>query len=296
MRPSRRQLAVGAFVILVILALQAGFFGYKPAKSTRVLFITAHPDDEVIFFSPSILRFRASGCEIFLLCLTTGNFRGKGALRVAELSKAAAALQIGPSHLTVIDDERIQDGHHAEWDADQVQQIIAEEVLRRDVDWVVTFDRDGVYGHLNHKACYHAVRRFLSGCLAQAGVSGQACPQAWSLTTVNSLRKYSSWLDVLPSALEAWSGQATMLVTPSLLRTLAAMSHHASQWGWWKHVLLTRYTFVNTLQRISDDPLSPARPPSTASATLKSLARVSHKARTARALRMGLDSTGLRGG
>lgn len=37
----------------------------------RVMIITAHPDDEVMFFGPTIMRLRET-CDIYLLCLSYG--------------------------------------------------------------------------------------------------------------------------------------------------------------------------------------------------------------------------------
>jgi N-acetylglucosaminylphosphatidylinositol deacetylase len=36
------------------------------------LFVTAHPDDETMFFSPSILDLVDRGMQVALLCLSTG--------------------------------------------------------------------------------------------------------------------------------------------------------------------------------------------------------------------------------
>ena len=84
----------------------------------RVLLVTAHPDDETIFFSPTISALRHAGHEVFLLCFTNGtsgpfarrslgadlhkltwpvsagNYHGLGQLRQKELITAAAALQV----------------------------------------------------------------------------------------------------------------------------------------------------------------------------------------------------------
>lgn len=39
----------------------------------RVLFVTAHPDDECMFFGPVILKLaQQSDCQMFLLCLSEG--------------------------------------------------------------------------------------------------------------------------------------------------------------------------------------------------------------------------------
>ena len=39
----------------------------------RVLLITAHPDDECMFFAPAIVTLTQAGVEIFLLCLSEGH-------------------------------------------------------------------------------------------------------------------------------------------------------------------------------------------------------------------------------
>ena len=40
----------------------------------RVLFVIAHPDDECMFFAPTILALTRSGqYDVFLLCLSSGN-------------------------------------------------------------------------------------------------------------------------------------------------------------------------------------------------------------------------------
>ena len=39
---------------------------------SNVLIVTAHPDDECMFFSPTILSLSRLGHKIYLLCLSTG--------------------------------------------------------------------------------------------------------------------------------------------------------------------------------------------------------------------------------
>eukprot|EP00035_Acanthoeca_spectabilis_P037791 m.47445 g.47445 ORF g.47445 m.47445 type:complete len:102 (-) comp8864_c0_seq1:2284-2589(-) len=41
-----------------------------------VLLVTAHPDDEAMFFGPTIARMRRLGHTVHILCLSTGNFEG----------------------------------------------------------------------------------------------------------------------------------------------------------------------------------------------------------------------------
>lgn len=38
----------------------------------RILFVIAHPDDESMFFGPTIRSLSHTGCQIYLLCLSNG--------------------------------------------------------------------------------------------------------------------------------------------------------------------------------------------------------------------------------
>ena len=38
----------------------------------RALLVTAHPDDECMFFAPTILAAAGLKCDVFLLCLSEG--------------------------------------------------------------------------------------------------------------------------------------------------------------------------------------------------------------------------------
>merc|ERR1712025_134385 len=58
----------------------------------RVLFVTSHPDDEVMFFGPTILGLARTGCEIFLLVMSPG--REKGHTRKKELYESCEIMGI----------------------------------------------------------------------------------------------------------------------------------------------------------------------------------------------------------
>jgi hypothetical protein len=42
-------------------------------EGPRVLLVTAHPDDETLFFAPLLLRARDEGAQVAVLCLSTGS-------------------------------------------------------------------------------------------------------------------------------------------------------------------------------------------------------------------------------
>ena len=64
-------------------------------KSKNILLVTAHPDDEVMFFAPTILSLsRKTSVSLFHLCLSSGNADGLGVIREAELANSLDVLGI----------------------------------------------------------------------------------------------------------------------------------------------------------------------------------------------------------
>lgn len=59
----------------------------RDVPATRVLFVTAHPDDEAMFFAPTILAFKSA--SLWLLCSSTGE--GGGGKREMRGCLATAA-------------------------------------------------------------------------------------------------------------------------------------------------------------------------------------------------------------
>lgn len=70
-------LGLGALTLVpycLLLLLLPSWRGVEEAnqKPGTVLLVTAHPDDETVFFAPTITALHSLGHEVFLLCLTTG--------------------------------------------------------------------------------------------------------------------------------------------------------------------------------------------------------------------------------
>lgn len=65
-------IAAAAGVLVVNSGGMARLMDAPIKEAGRVLLVTAHPDDEVIFFSSTVTALHSSGSEIFLLCLTNG--------------------------------------------------------------------------------------------------------------------------------------------------------------------------------------------------------------------------------
>ena len=74
------------------------------AKSQNILLVTAHPDDEAMFFAPTILSLsRKPSLGLFFLCLSYGNADGLGVIRKPELSNSLDILGIHPDKRWIFD-------------------------------------------------------------------------------------------------------------------------------------------------------------------------------------------------
>ena len=81
---------------------------YNPTpKLHRVLFVIAHPDDEVMFFAPTIKALRST-YFIHVLCLT-----GKNGVREEHFNKSIARLNVEKGHL--LENANLVDGFKEKW-------------------------------------------------------------------------------------------------------------------------------------------------------------------------------------
>ncbi|KIY98423.1 N-acetylglucosaminylphosphatidylinositoldeacetylase [Monoraphidium neglectum] len=196
---------------------------------SSVLLVTAHPDDEAMFFAPSLAHYARHGDLVTILCLSTGDADGLG--------------RIPADRVTVVDHPRLRDGVATAWPEATVADLVAAELQKRRCDTVLTFDARGVSGHANHTAVHRGVRSLLQTRGPALGVTS-----AWQLVSLGLPRKFLSIADTWLSRTLAPRG-ALVLAGGSLGTSLAAMRAHASQWVWYRKlfVLLSSYTYVNTL-------------------------------------------------
>ncbi|RAK94974.1 PIG-L family deacetylase [Aspergillus ibericus CBS 121593] len=238
-------------------------------RARNVLLVTAHPDDETLFFSPTILHGHDNpDVTRALLVLSTGDYNGLGDIRKGEIERSCAALGIQPARCVVLEHGALQDNPKKWWREDVIQDIVAHYVHMWKTDLIFTFDHGGVSGHINHRA-------------VSAGVLNYAqtfphTPPIYALQSTFLLRKYSSLLDlVLTSVPFSWRitkalftrhgkllvggqdlyGDKALLVSPwrTYLIARAAFSQHASQYSWDRvlYLVVSRYMWLNNLYRIA---------------------------------------------
>ncbi|XP_032823781.1 N-acetylglucosaminyl-phosphatidylinositol de-N-acetylase isoform X2 [Petromyzon marinus] len=205
-----------------------------------LLLVTAHPDDECLFFSPAIQRLRHSSRAAHLLCLSTGNFYNQGNLREKELRESCRVLGIPNSRVTLVDRSELPDDPQVTWDSSLVADIILQHVEKHKIGLVLTFDAEGVSGHANHVSVYHALRNLQSQKRLPSG-----CRTLY-LQSVSLLRKYVSIMDLPLSLLR--SQALVCLASLDEYEMGLAMRCHRSQLVWfrWLYILFSRYMLINT--------------------------------------------------
>ncbi|KAJ8412414.1 hypothetical protein AAFF_G00127500 [Aldrovandia affinis] len=123
----------------------------------RALLVTAHPDDECMFFAPTILRLLQSSASVHLLCLSSGNYYNQGDLRQKELRDSCNVLGIPASQVTIVDHKELPDDPSVEWNTHIISSMVLKQVKASSINMVLTFDGRGVSGHANHIAIYRAL-------------------------------------------------------------------------------------------------------------------------------------------
>ena len=198
--------------------------GSDASAASRAVVVIAHPDDEVMFFAPTIrsLTSRPS-CAVHVLCLSSGDFYGLGKRRAAELVRCCGALGIAESRVVVVEHPQLQDGMGVEWPTELVAEQVERYVAEHELDLVITFDHRGVSGHCNHCDVYRGVRHWWQnyGGDQRAGSEererGGGEPRhrpprrrpagaCLTLDTTSVLRKYIGVLDAGVSWFELWWG------------------------------------------------------------------------------------------
>ncbi|PSN52927.1 hypothetical protein C0J52_03013 [Blattella germanica] len=190
-------------------------YGHLPAVK-RVLFVTAHPDDECMFFGPIILKLaQKNDCQLFLLCLSEGNYHKEGIIRRKELWKSCEILGIPDSNITLCKSSFLPDDPSVRWREDIVANVL-----------------------LNHIEALSIDTKLPPYC------------KAYALESINTLRKYSAMLDIPISYLLSSFWYIISLRERSILKT--AMAAHQSQYVWFRklYMIFSRYTIVNTFKEI----------------------------------------------
>ncbi|KAF1921467.1 phosphatidylinositol glycan class L [Ampelomyces quisqualis] len=249
---------------------------FPTLRNQRVLLLIAHPDDEAMFFAPTLLALTRpeNGNHVQILCLSSGDADGLGEVRKKELVKSGLRLGIGSREdIVTIEDTNFPDSMAATWHprlisnlltaalAPNMASVSSQEAPQATIDALITFDAQGVSRHPNHQSLYHGARTFLTALMHRH--AGGECPVSlYTLTTTSVFRKYLGVLDAPATMIgalrrpkELGSSPTPLLLVSSPVgyrRAQAAMTAaHQSQMRWfrWGWITLSRYMVINDLKK-----------------------------------------------
>jgi len=230
---------IGLGLISYLILQHRNRFQFLKFPNPRILILTAHPDDEVMFFSPTIVSLVDKGYELYLLCLSSGNFDGLGPVRKAELKSAGLNVGIEKSKIFL---EDFEDNPLLIWDESAIALTLKKYQDLHDFAAIFTFDEYGISGHNNHISLYHGASLFSR--------SHEAKMNVYFLQTVNLVRKYSFFLD---SLLQAGPQNDLYFVSsvPQVVKGISGMLSHRSQLVWfrWLYIFFSRYMFFNSYRQ-----------------------------------------------
>ncbi|KAF2718886.1 LmbE-like protein [Polychaeton citri CBS 116435] len=232
---------------------------FPTLSNKKIALVIAHPDDEAMFFSPTLLALTRPDLKnhVVIICFSTGDADGLGSTRLLELKKSALMLGLrSEDDVVVIDDpSKFADGMNQDWDINEVNSVLgsyfapnmgkskASEAPTALVDAVITFDGQGVSGHPNHRALYHGARAFMRDLMKRH--PGWKCPVAlYTLTSLNVARKYSSLFDSVASigSIVFQTKERSQFPSPMLFSQMKWF-----RWGW---IGISRYMSINDLKKV----------------------------------------------
>lgn len=247
-----------------------------PIQNSTVYFVIGHPDDEVMFFSLSLIELakKKHNNQVKILCFSKGDSVdvSMGHIRTQELIESARILGVDKENVVVLD--KYLDGMNVTWDSDEIRKSLVELIDQKKPAVLVTFDESGVSNHPNHISLYHGTKLYFKTHRHEAG-------RLYVLKSLNMLEKYSF---TFLTNLELFVDHISKLVIRRLLKidinisffsnknytekssikfysdlnmlsvSYAAMAYgHFSQMVWFRYgwLILSRYLTFNHLIEIS---------------------------------------------
>ncbi|KAF2466127.1 phosphatidylinositol glycan class L [Lindgomyces ingoldianus] len=249
---------------------------FPTLRGKRIVLLIAHPDDEAMFFAPTLLGLTRPelGNHVKILCLSSGNADGLGEIRKQELVKSGLQLGLrGEDDILVIEDKNFPDSMTATWQprlisnlltsafAPKMASISSKDPPQATIDAIITFDAHGISSHPNHKSLFNGAHVFLKSLMHSH--SGWDCPiKLYTLTTTNIFRKYLSLLDSPFTIAGAVAKRKEMGGFPTPLMYIsgpvgyrtaqkAMTTAHESQMRWfrWGWITFSRYMILNDLKK-----------------------------------------------
>ncbi|KAH0874073.1 hypothetical protein HID58_071435 [Brassica napus] len=278
-----------SLIVIWVASIFKVFFGATSSNKKNVLFVIAHPDDESMFFSPTINYLASSGYNLHMLCFSTVIQRVP-LMRPEEflvsLSKSEGcywkAVKISfwsPRMNLFVSGNADGMGSIRK---DELHQACA--VLRVPLEQLKVLDhpdlQDGfgqVWSHdflakiIGEEVSNHDIHTIITfdnygvsghcnhrdvhhGVLKFLQTNSERNIKAWELASLNIFRKYSGPIDIWLSIFSFKRNPSkAIIINEQPWKSYKAMAQHLSQWVWFRKLFVSfsSYTYANTLDRIN---------------------------------------------
>lgn len=120
-----------------------------------ISFVIGHPDDEIMFFNQVLLSLNnlnhSNLSQIHVVCLTN-----KDTIRHHELVKSCEKLLSNHLNILKISCYDYKDSMTELWNVDDVGRTLKSIInpVDKSKSLIITFDKDGISNHINHRTCY----------------------------------------------------------------------------------------------------------------------------------------------
>ncbi|CAF1033721.1 unnamed protein product [Rotaria sordida] len=259
-------LSIYLFIILTPIKNIQSFIPNQLEKTKNFLIIVAHPDDECLFFSPTILGLIYRQKVGHILVFSTGNSNGLGAIREIELKQSCQRLGVNLSNCISLNLTDLQDNPKDWWPKEKISEIVEKYIKKFEIDLLITFDNGGISGHLNHRSLSIGIEYYI--------INSNKTPFIYEISTVSFLFEFSSIFDIFRTIIQFLPRLIRNLfstIFPFLfsqpndkrilflnspfqyIQGLKAFHAHRSQMLWYRHIYTTfsRHMFINDLTKIS---------------------------------------------
>jgi len=218
-------------------------------SSKNILLLTSHPDDEAMFFAPTVLSLaKREDLTVWAVVLSVGDADGLGDTRRREAKESYEMLGVQPGRVAVIDHPQLQDDITRPWDASVIAEVIRPYVEKQDIDTILTFDTLGVSRHPNHISLPLGVSHLLCDPTLQ-----RPAPSLYSLRTTSLPLKYTGIFSVVFPSSPRPEGFRFVSGVRQYVQALRAMMKHWSQLVWfrWLYVAFSRYMWINEWEPVT---------------------------------------------
>jgi len=208
-----------------------------------VLLLIAHPDDEIMFWTPTIKYFLSKNINLKILCLSNGNYNGLGDLREIEFDNVSRELNL--SNNVILNIPELQDDITKKWNSEKVSEMIDDFIKKNnDIKTIITFDGNGVTKHPNHISCFDGLMYYLKKYNDECKKKNI---RVYTLKSFNFMLQYT-WLIPMINCLFNKYG----FINKTFFTSYKLMSIYITQFNLLRkfHTIFSCYSYFNSYNKI----------------------------------------------